>query len=232
MLGLITGAAGALSMAATTRGFANASALGIAAGPCSASGAGLGYWWAGSDGRLFYTPASCADCDAVIPAGWPGAAAPMLCQVKGGQLHVAVANASGAGAWAIFTPAAAALPTSSAALAWTAIAAGSGGDALGFSFADGGRSLYVAVKGQGVTLLTRASTAAAFSAPALNPTPAAGGDVLVRASERRVYLISPYTLSFVDVAAGVSWATAQVSVMASLPADGSRFAGIALAPSA
>jgi len=219
-------------MAATTRGYANASALAVV-GSCSAGGAGAGHWWAGSDGRLFYTPANCASCDVVVPAGWPGAAAPTLCQVKGGRLHVAVANASGPGAWAIYAPADVPLPTSGAALAWTVVAAGSGGDALGFSFADEGLSLYVAVRGQGVTLLTRASAAAAFAAPALNANTAAVVDVVVSASGRKVYLMSPNALSFVDVAAaGAPWASAQVSVMTTLPADGSRFAGIALAPSA
>ena len=89
----------------------------------------------------------------------------------------------------------------------------------------------MAVVGQGVTMLTRTSTAAVFSMPQLNANTASAVDVLVNVVGRRVYVLTNRTLSFVDVAAGGAWSAAAMTLMDTLPDDGSQFTGLALAPS-
>jgi len=229
VLGLLAGTAEAPAVGAR----ANVSALaGVAA--CAATGAGAGFWWVdGADSSLFYTPSGCTSCDVSLAAGWPATAVPTFCQVKGGQLYVAVANASGAGTWAVFASATA-LPTGGdAALAWTALAAGAGGGTVrGFSFAPDALTLYVAVVGQGVLQLARAGAGAAFGPPLLNAGTAGAVDVLVSASGRRVYVLLAGALAAVDASAGAAWDAAGVVQLYALPADGSQFTGLALAPSA
>ena len=227
MLGLLSDTAQAPLACART----NVSAL-TAIAACAASGSGAGFWWVGGvDSRLFYTPSGCTSCDVQLPVGWPATAAPTFCQVKGGQLYVAVANASGAGTWAIYASSAA-LPTGSdSSLSWGALAWGAGGGTVrGFSFAPGSLVLYVAVEGRGVVQLARAGAGAAFASPLLNPGTAGAVDVLVNANGRKVFVLLGGSLAVVDASLGTSWDAAAVAVLHTLPADGSQFTGLALAP--